>query len=196
MQIPIWISNRHIHLSEEHAKLLFGEDYTFTKFKDLSQPGQFALEETVSIKWIDNSNKNNKIDKIRILGPRRSQTQVEVMASDQYTLWIQIPTKLSWDLNNTPWITIIWPKANIALKQWVIIAQRHLHISPTQAKELWLIHKQKISIKTPWNKALSFHNVIVRVGENFDLDFHIDFDEANAGNIKKGDTGKIIEQEQ
>ncbi len=191
MQIPIWISNRHIHLSQHDAEILFGKDYQFTKIKDLSQPWQFALQETISIQWIKND-LSTQIDNIRILWPRRNDTQVEVLSSDQYKLKMYVPTKLSWDIDNTPWIHIIWPQASITIKQGMIIAQRHLHISPSQAKKYQLTNHQIISIKTFWQKSITFHNIIVRIDPNFKLDFHIDFDEANAGNISRGDFGKIV----
>lgn len=186
MQVPIGISNRHIHLSQEYAEVLFGKDYAYKRLKDLTQKGQFALQETVTIE-----NNGHQIQGIRVLGPRRSQTQIELLRSDTYTLWLSVPIKLSGDLQDTPGIKIIGPNGSVDIASWVIVAQRHLHISDQQAQEMWLTKGQIISITTSGIREITFHNVIVRSWPDFDLDFHIDIDEANAAGLTPWSFGTI-----
>ena len=180
MQIPIGVSNRHIHLSQTDADILFWKKYEFKILKKLSQPGQFAYEETITAKW-----PKGEISKIRILWPVRWKTQLEILSSDNYQLGIKSPLRISWDLDNSWWeITIIGPKGKILLNNGVIIAQRHLHTSTSQAKELWITNGQSIKIQVQWPRWIIFENVIVRAGDRYNLDFHIDREEWNAAGVK------------
>lgn len=176
MCIPIWISNRHIHLSQADADVLFGENYIFTAPKELSQPWQYAYNETVTITGTKGS-----LHKIRVLWPCRNETQIEVSLTDTFALGISAPIRISGDLDWTPGLTVVGPQGEVQLSRGVIVAQRHLHISPSQAKELWLVDKQTIKIKVSGSRALVFDEVSVRVNERYALDCHIDTDEANAG---------------
>lgn len=191
VRIPIGISNRHIHLSLEDANTLFGskdwKTYEFKKLKDISQPWQFACEETVTIK-----SEKSEIKNVRILGPLRKHTQIEIMKSDCFKLGINAPVRLSGDLKRSERLTVIWPKWEVDLINGVIIAKRHLHITIAEAKDLKLKNWQEVSIKTHGERWLTFHNVIVRARDNYELDFHIDIDEANAAGLQKWDWWEII----
>lgn len=187
MQIPIWISNKHIHLKQEDANKLFGSNYKFKKLNELSQIWQYATKETLTIKWPKWIIKN-----IRIILPFREETQIEILKQDSFVLGVDVPIRLSGDLKGSPWITIIWPKWIIETKKWIIIAQRHLHISPKQAKEINIKHAEKISIKTEWIRSITFHNVEVRISHDWKLDFHIDREEAHAAGITQNAIGEII----
>ena len=187
MQVPIGISNRHIHLSQEDADVLFGKKYTFTNIKNLSQPGQYACKETLTL-----AGQKGEIENIRVLGPRRTQTQVEILRSDCYKLWITAPIRISGDLQNSANGRLIGPKWEISIKEGIIIAQRHLHLSPRQAETLRISQNQNIQIQIEGKRKLIFQNVKVRIHENFYIDFHIDQDEANAAGITPEMTWEIL----
>jgi len=188
MKIPIWVSNRHIHLSQEHADILFWKNYKFQALKKLSQPGQFAYQETIIAKW-----PKGTINKIRILWPVRTTTQIEILMSDNYLLGIDAPLRISGDLENSWWwIIIIWPKGELKLNNGIIIAKRHLHASTEQAKKLWITNWQTIKIQTEWPRSVVFENVIVRAWDKYNLDFHIDREEWNTAWIYGQMFWKII----
>jgi len=187
MRIPIGISNRHIHLSMEDANTLFWNGYEFQEMKKISQPWQFAAQDVVTIKWPEWEIKN-----VRVMWPLRKHTQVEILRSDNFKLWINAPIRLSWNLKRSERLTIIWPKWEVDLINWVIVAKRHLHITIAEAKDFKLKDWQEISIKTHGERWLVFDNVIVRAKDNYALDFHIDIDEANAAGLNPGDWGEII----
>ncbi len=188
MRVPIWISNRHIHLSEVDADKLFGKWYKFKVLKELSQPWQFACEETVSLKgpkW--------EIKNVRILWPIRKQTQVEISVSDWFALWIKAPIKLSWDLKWSEGINISTANGEVYITEWVIVAKRHLHITKSEANEWSLKNNQSIKVSIPSDERwLIFDNVIVRISDESALDLHVDVEEANAAGLKSGDWGEII----
>jgi len=187
MKVPIWISNRHIHLSQEDANKLFGKNYTFKNLKELSQPGQYAYKETVTAQW-----PKGKISNIRILWPVRKTTQLEILLGDQFILWVKAPLRVSGDLHNTPGIKLIGPKGETETKGGMIIAQRHLHISADQAKKQWLQNWQIISIKSEGPRSITFNNVIVRAKDSYNLDFHVDREEWNAAGLSKNSQWLII----
>ncbi len=188
INIPIWISNRHIHLSQKDANILFWTWYKFEILKELKQKWEYAYKEIVSIvgtKWT--------IEKVRILWPFRKETQLELLTQDLYKLWIQAPIRISWDLENSwKWAKIIWPKWIIDMKNWIIIAQRHIHISDKQAKKYNLKQWEIIKIKTEWIRSVIFENVIVRVKNSYDFEFHIDREEWNSAWLKQWDLWTII----
>lgn len=187
MRIPIWISNRHIHLSEDDAKKLFWDGYEMKILKKLSQPGQFACEEVVTLKW-----DRWEISKVRILGPYRKHTQVEIMMSDCFKLWVNAPIRESGDLKKSASLEIIGPKGSFKLITGVIVAKRHLHITKVEADEFGIKDSQIIKVKTEGERGLVFDNVVVRVRDDFALDCHIDMEEANAAGLKPGDWGVIV----
>ena len=186
MRVPIWISNRHIHLSKIDAEKLFGKWYELTKIKDLSQPGQFACQEVLSIKW-----PKWQIDNVRILWPFRKETQIEILLWDNYLLGINAPVKMSWDLKDSESITLIWPKWAVYIPKWVIVAHRHIHMNVAQAKDFGFKNNQIVSVKTRWERAIIFENVKIKTNDSFDFDFHVDIEEANAAGLKLWDRGEI-----
>ncbi len=188
MQIPIEISARHIHLSKPDLEKLFGVGFKLTKHKDLSQPGQFAAEQTVKL-----AGPQGEIEKARILGPCRKETQVEISETEARTLGVNPPVRDSGNLAETPGIKIIGPKGEINLKQGLILALRHIHMDPETAGNLGLKNGDKVKVDVSGARDLLFENVLVRVGQDFKLAMHIDTDEANAAGIdEKNHIGEII----
>ena len=186
-QVPVGISNRHIHVSQSDLETLFGNDYNLTPFKPLSQPGQFAAEEMVTL-----IGPKNCLNKVRILGPVRPNTQVEISRTDSFILGVNPPVRDSGSIIGTPGIIVQGPKGKIELKEGVIIAQRHLHLHTNEAEELGLKDKEWISIKFEGERGLTFDKVLVRISPNFAKDFHLDTDEANAAGLTNGTLGTII----
>ena len=187
IKVPVGVSNRHVHLSQEDLETLFGEGATLTVKKDLSQPGQFAAEETVNL-----IGPKRSIPNVRILGPVRPQTQVEISLTDSFTLGITAPVRDSGNLENTPGLIIEGPKGRIEIEEGVIVAQRHLHLHDTEAAELGLKDQDYIQVKVDGPRGLIFDQVLVRVSPKFKKDLHLDIDEANAAGLKTGDLVTII----
>ena len=182
IKVPVGVSNRHVHLTEKDLEILFGPGYKLTVKKDLSQPGQFAAEETVNL-----IGPKRSIPKVRILGPIRPQTQVEISLTDSFTLGVAAPVRDSGNLKATPGIIIEGPKGQIEISEGVMVAQRHLHLHTSEAEELGLKDKEYVQAKAEGVRALVFDQVLVRVGPKFKKDLHLDIDEANAAGLKNGD---------
>lgn len=187
MRVPIWISNRHIHLGKSDAEKLFWVWHEFKILKNLSQPWQYACEEVVSIVW-----PRWTINKVRVLWPFRKDTQVEISISDAFVLGVQPVIKISGDLKGTPGVKVVWPVGEIEISHWVIVAQRHLHITVADAQAYWLKDKDVIKVKTQWPRWLIFDNVSVRVRDDYALDMHIDIEEANAAWLGAGAWWEIV----
>ncbi|MBP1966455.1 phosphate propanoyltransferase [Paenibacillus aceris] len=185
--IPVGVSNRHVHLSLNHIERLFGSEHKLTPLRELSQKGQFAAKETVTLQGPKGS-----ITDVRILGPSRGETQVEISRTDGFELGIHPPVRLSGKLAGTPGITMIGPRGTITLSQGLIIAQNHVHASPEEAQQLQLKHGDRIMLQAMGKRPVIFADVTVRVSPPFSLDFHIDRDEANAAHLSSGDTVQII----
>ena len=185
--VPAAASNRHIHVSSQDLETLFGKGYTLKQERALSQPGQFAASETVSI-----AGPKGKIDQVRVLGPARGKTQVEILMTDAFRLGISPVVRLSGDLEGTPGAIITGPAGTITLTSGVIVAMRHVHISIEQAAWLGLQNGDLIQIRTDGIRALVFENVPVRCGEGHNLELHLDMEEANAGSIKNGALLEIV----
>lgn len=185
--VPIGVSARHIHLTKEHVEALFGAGYQLTKKKDL-MGGQFAANETVTIVGL----KLRAIENVRILGPVRSVSQVEISATDAVKLGIQVPVRESGDIADSAAIAVIGPKGALYLAEGCIIAMRHIHMSPRNAKEAKVQNGDLVSVKVDNDKGVIFNNVKVRVDDSFTLEMHIDTDEANASNISTGDSVMMI----
>jgi propanediol utilization protein len=177
IKIPIEISARHIHLSQKDLDILFGKKYYLKKLKDLSQHGQFAAkEEVVSVK--------NKEYKFRVLGPVRKESQIEISRTGAIDLGLDVPLKLSGDLKKVKsFLEVKGTKGKVKVK--VIVAKRHLHCLPSEAKNLGLKKNQKVKVMVKGERELVFHNVIVRPEEEYNLGCHIDTDEANACGLGK-----------
>nr|WP_317853548.1 phosphate propanoyltransferase [Neobacillus sp. Marseille-Q6967] len=187
-ETPIGVSARHCHFNEKDLETLFGKGYQLTKKTDLLQPGQFAANETVTI-----AGPKGSIERVRVLGPLRNATQVEVSQTDAMKLGLNPPIRESGNLQGSSPITIIGPKGSIYLEEGLIIAQAHIHMPPDVARQL---HVQdgdyiKVEIDNPI-RPISFEKVRIRISSKYVLEMHIDTDEANAGFIKSGQKGKII----
>ena len=187
IKVPVGVSNRHVHLTQEDLETLFGTGYTLTVKKDLSQPGQYAAEETVNL-----IGPKRSISKVRILGPVRPQTQVEISLTDSFTLGVTPPVRDSGNLKDTPGIIIEGPKGQIEIKEGVIVAQRHLHLHDSEAEELGLKDQDYVQAKAEGIRGLVFDQVLVRVNPKYKKDLHLDIDEANAAGLKTGDLVTII----
>lgn len=188
-RIPIGISNRHIHLSQEDLDTLFGKDYQLTKMKDLSQPGQFACKETLII-----CGPKGVIEKVRILGPVRSNTQVELLKSDCFKLGVEAKLRLSGDIKDTPGLTLIGPKASVMLKEGVIVAKRHIHMTPKDAENFGVKDKEIVDIKLDGERGGIYTNVVIRATQQSYLECHLDTEEANAMNLTPSSTLTIIKR--
>ena len=185
--IPVGVSNRHVHLSQEDLYNLFGYGYELTKFKDLSQPGQFASKETVTIKG-----PKGKFENVRILGPVRNNTQVEISISDSFKLGIKTPVKESGDIENTPGIIIEGPNGSIEKGKGVIVALRHIHMPEDYAKKRGFKNGEMVTVLSEGIRKTAFYNVLVRVSNKYSLEMHIDIDEANSSGLKNGDKVKVV----
>ncbi len=187
MQVPVGISNRHIHLSEKELALLFGDGYELTPFKPLSQPGQYASEETVTVKGSKGS-----IERVRVLGPTRRQTQLEVSRTDCFTLGISPPVRDSGDVKGSAGIEIIGPQGSAIINEGVIIAQRHIHMHTKDAEYYGLEDKDRVYVRTGGDRSIIFENVLIRVSDKYSLEFHVDTDEGNAASLKNGQLVEIV----
>lgn len=187
-KIPAGISARHVHVTQEHLELLFGPGHELTPIKDLTQPGQFAADERVTL-----VGPKGVIQRVRILGPVRKATQVEISRTDCYALGISAPVRESGDIEETPGIVIVGPYGPVKIDQGVIIAKRHIHFTPDDAKEFGVKDGQKVMVKTEGERPLVFDDVVARVREDFALDLHLDTDEANAAGLKQGDMVTLLD---
>jgi putative phosphotransacetylase len=187
-KVLVETSARHVHVSEEHLKILFGENATLTFKKALSQPGQFAAEERVTVVGPKKSQPN-----VSILGPCRGKTQVEISATDARSLGFDIVIRESGDIKGTPGCKLIGPAGEVEISEGVIVAKRHIHLTPEAAKEMGLVDKQIVKVEVPSeNRSIIFGDVVIRVREDFATAMHIDTDEANAGGIAPNSYGYII----
>lgn len=181
MKVPVGVSNRHIHLTQEHVEALFGAGYQLRKLKELKQYGQYAAEETVTL-----IGPKGKINNVRILGPVRKATQVEVSRTDSYLLGVDPPIRDSGDIEGSAGITIQGPRGEITIEEGVILAIRHIHFSLEDAKRFGVKDKQFVSVAVDGPRSLVLENVLCRVNKDFRLEFHIDTDEANAAGLRNG----------
>lgn len=187
-QVPIGVSARHIHLSQEHIAALFGEGAELTVLKALSQPGQFAANETVEV-----IGPKGGFPKVRILGPARPKTQLEISRTDAIALGLNPPVRESGDIEGSPGITIVGPAGRVTVEEGVIIAARHIHFHTSEAAAWGITDKQRLRVRVGGERGLIFENVIARVSDSFALDMHIDTDEANAAGVKTGDLAEILD---
>ena len=186
--VPVGISNRHIHLSAEHVEALFGKGYQLTPCKELSQPGQFACKEQLTI--IGPSLR--PIEGVRVLGPVRKASQVEISRTDSFTLKVKPPVRESGDIAGSAPITIVGPKGVVTLKEGCIIANRHIHMSLEEGAAFGLTDGQYVTVEADGERRTTFYDVQVRVSKDFRLEMHIDTDDANAAGIAGGARVKVI----
>ncbi|MHB1651307.1 MAG: phosphate propanoyltransferase [Desulfitobacteriaceae bacterium] len=186
-QVPVEISNRHVHLSQEHIELLFGPGYNLTPLKYLSQPGQFAAEETVTLVGPKGS-----LTSVRVLGPARHFSQIELATTDTFKVGVRPPVRDSGDLTGTPGIEIAGPYGKIQFDSGVIVATRHIHMSPSDAIKYGLRDGSHVRIEIYGPRGGVFNNVLIRVSSDSYLNMHIDTDEGNAFNLRNGDHVNVI----
>ena len=182
MKVPVGISNRHIHLSQRDMDILFGEGYQLTILKDLSQPGQYAATELVTL-----VGPKGKIEKVRILGPVRKETQVEISRTDSFILGVNPPVRDSGYLQGTPGVKVIGPKGEVELEKGVILAARHIHFHTSDGEKFGVKDQDRLRVIVEGERGIIFENVLARVAKYYALEFHADTDEANAAGLKNGD---------
>lgn len=185
--VIVEISARHVHLSNEHIAALFGEGSSLTWKRDLSQPGQFLCEERVTL-----IGPKGKFERIAVLGPARKDTQVELSFTDARALGVEAPIRESGDIKGSCAIEIVGPSGSVKITEGVIIAKRHIHITPEDAEKFGVNDKQIVKVKVSGGRSLVFDEVVIRVNSNFQTRMHIDFDEANAAAISCEVEGEII----
>jgi len=188
LPIPVEISAHHVHLSQADVEALFGPGHQLTPMHELSQPGQFACEEQVHL-----VGPKGRIAKVRVLGPTRKETQVEIAMTEQFKLGVQPPIRQSGDLAGTPGVTLEGPYGSSSIERGVICAQRHIHMSPEDAMRFRVRDNYVVRVRIEGERELIFGDVVVRVNPAFRLAMHIDTDEGNAANIKTGMLGYIEE---
>jgi len=187
-KVLVETSARHIHLTEEDFKVLFGKEATLTVKKYLSQPGQFACEERVTV-----VGPKKALANVSILGPFRSQSQVELSATDARSIGLPIVVRESGDLADTPGCTLQGPCGELVLQKGVIVAKRHIHATKQDAEELGLTDKQIVKVKIDTEgRSLIFDDVVVRVSDSYAFAMHIDTDESNAAMCGPNQMGEII----
>lgn len=186
-QVPVGVSARHIHLTQEHVEALFGQGYRLTKKKDL-MGGQYACNETVTVVGL----KLRAIENVRVLGPVRKASQLEISATDAMKLGVAAPIRESGNIAGSAPIAVVGPKGVIYLEEGCIVAMRHIHMSPADAAAAGMRDGDIVSVKADNERGTVFNQVKIRVNESFTLEMHIDTDEANASKIKTGDKVTIL----
>jgi acetate kinase len=184
--IPIGVSAHHIHLSQEHMEALFGAGHELTPLSPLAQPGQFASEEQLSL-----VGPRGRIERVRVLGPVRGKTQVEISRTEEYRLGIDAPVRMSGDLGGSPGLILEGPQGQVKLEEGVICAQRHIHMTPEDALRFGLRDGDVVSIRVEGERSVVFGDVAVRVSPKYQLEMHLDTDEANAAQVSTGHVGYL-----
>lgn len=190
LSVPMAVSARHCHLSKSDLEALFGEGYELTKKADLSQPGQFAANETITI-----VGPRGSLEKVRILGPARNMTQVEVSQTDSVKLGVKPPLRESGDIKDSAPITLVGPKGSLYKKEGLIIAQAHIHMTPEDADRFNVENGEYVKVEVDGERPVTLGKVLIRVSPRYKLEMHVDTDEANAGFITGKMTGKLIKYE-
>jgi acetate kinase len=180
------VSAHHIHLTQEHVEALFGKGHQLTKHADLSQPGQYACKEQLNI-----VGPKGRIERVRVLGPARKYTQIEIAMTEQFKLGVNPPIRESGDIADTPGCTLESPTGSVKVDRGVICALRHIHMTPEDALRYGVRDKSVVRVRIGGDRELVFGDVLVRVDPNFRLAMHIDTDEANAANVKTGAQGYL-----
>lgn len=186
--VPVGVSNRHIHLSKEHMEILFGKGYELTPLKDLSQPGQYACKEMLTI--IGPSLR--PIENVRVLGPIRRNTQVEISRTDSFVLKVKPPVRESGDITGSAGVTIVGPKGVVVIDEGCIIANRHIHMSPEDGRTFGVKDGDYVTVEAEGARRTRFYDVQIRVSDKFRLEMHIDTDDANAAGIGNGARVRVL----
>ena len=186
-KVNVGLSNKHMHLKQEDIEALFGKGHTLTVFKELKQPGQFACEEKVDV-----VGPKGTIKGLRVLGPARPETQVELALTDARAIGISVPVRESGKLDGSAGCKLVGPKGEVDLKYGVIAALRHVHMSPAQAEEAGVKDKDMVSLKITGEREIVFHQVLVRAANGHEAEAHLDTDEGNAALCGADTVAEII----
>ena len=189
-EVPVGVSNRHIHLNKADMETLFGAGYELTPMKDLSQPGQYACKETLTLI----GPAMRPIENVRVLGPLRGKSQVEISATDSYVLKVKPPVRESGKIEGSAPVTIIGPKGVVQLKEGCIIANRHIHMSPADGVAFGVKDGDTVTVDVNGKRRTRWYDVQVRVHKDFRLEMHVDTDDANAVGIGNGAKVKIVKE--
>jgi putative phosphotransacetylase len=189
-EVPVGVSNRHIHLNQADLETLFGAGYQLTPLKDLSQPGQYACKETLTLV----GPAMRSIEGVRVLGPLRKQSQVEISLTDSYVLKVKPPVRESGKIAGSAGVTIIGPKGVVQLKEGCIIANRHIHMSPEDGVRFGVQDGDTVTVDVEGTRRTRWYDVQVRVHKDFRLEMHVDTDDANAAGIGNGFKVKIVKE--
>jgi putative phosphotransacetylase len=181
------VSNRHVHLRQDHVEQLFGAAYELTQWKELVQPGQFAAKETVILEG-----PKGAIEKVRVLGPPRAETQVEISGTDQYKLGVRAPVRESGKLDDTPGIQIVGPTGKLAVDKGVVRAWRHIHMTPDDGRDFQVNDGDVVNVRLQGDRATTLEAVLIRISDKYALEMHIDTDEANAAGVMQESEGEIF----
>lgn len=183
--IPLEASGRHVHVTKEQARILFGHD--LTPERPLSQPGQFLAKERLSV-----VGPKGTFREVAVLGPARKEAQVEITFTDARVLGLTPPVRQSGDVSGSPGARLVGPCGEVNLQRGVIVAQRHIHMTPEDAHRFHVCDKQVVSLKTFTERPVVLEEVLVRVSPDFATYAHLDYDEANACGFRKGDLGRVL----
>lgn len=183
--VELEASGRHVHVTKQQAEILFG--HGLTPKRPLSQPGQYLANERVTV-----IGQKGEFQNVAVLGPERSEAQIEISLTDSKTLGLTPPVKLSGDVSGSPGATLVGPCGRVSLEKGVIVAQRHIHMTPAAAAHFGVKDKQVVKLQTYTQRPLVFDDVVVRVSDQFDTFVHLDYDEANACGFRNGDLGRLL----
>ena len=183
--VPLEASGRHVHITKEQARVLFG--HGLTEKRPLSQPGQYLAHERVTV-----VGPKGKFENVAVLGPEREEAQIEISLTDGRTLGVTPPIRPSGDVRNSPGAVLIGPQGQVKLEKGVIAAQRHIHMTPEDAARQGVKDKQVVKLQVFTQRPLIFEDVLVRVRKDFATFVHLDYDEANACGMADGDFGRIV----
>ena len=187
MTIELEASGRHVHLCRRDVETLFGPGYQLTPVKELSQPGQYACAERVTL-----AGPKGELHRVVVLGPERPESQVEISLTDAVTLGVVPPVRLSGEIEDTPGLRICFRHREVTLQRGLIAAKRHIHITPQDARRFALNDGQQVRLRTVTARPVIFEDVSVRISPKFSTRAHLDYDEANACGFRPGDVGMIL----
>lgn len=187
IKVSVGVSNRHAHLTQEQIEILFGKGYTLTFFREIVQPDEFVSGEKIDVRGPKGILKD-----VRIMGPAREQAQIEMTLTNARSIGVEAQIRISADVEGSSGVTLVGPMGEYELKEGVIAAIRHLHMTPKDAERLGVKEGQKVAVETFGERAVIFKNVVVRIDEFFSLELHLDTDEANAAGIKHGDEVALV----
>lgn len=190
-EVPLGVSNKHLHLCQEHVEILFGKGHQLTKLRDLKHPGQFACEECVKV-----IGPKGEFPKVRVLGPTRPESQVELSLTDCRTIGIKTKVCESGKLEGTAGCTLVGPCGSVELEKGVMVALRHIHMPVKVAEELGYKDKDVVIVEGNGTRPVIFKDVLLRVSDKVNLEMHLDTDEANAAGLGNNDVVKILEKQE